>query len=102
MQNNYVRMTGNLATLPELTMVQEKATCYTVIAVDRPQKVEFGVVGKEVDFHRVTTFDQILSQELALKAKGDLVTIEGYLLNRQFESNGEYKYITEIIVTKFL
>ena len=91
---NNICMTGRLVKDPELKFVQNsgKAVANFTIAVDNPFKKD------ETYFFRCVVWGKQAENLANYKHKGDPIGIVGRLTSRSYESNGERKFITEIIV----
>ena len=99
---NSVRLIGNLGAAPTIINTDKGSKIARVsIATsdyyynDKKEKVT------DTYWHNLVFFNK--SAELAEKllAKGTELAIEGKLVNRSYEKEGEKKYITEIVVNEF-
>lgn len=99
---NSVRLIGNLGAAPTIFNSEKGAKIARVsIATsdyyynDKKEKVT------DTHWHNLVFFNK--SAELAEKLliKGSELAIEGKLVNRSYEKDGEKKYITEIVVNEF-
>lgn len=93
---NKVILVGHLAADPEQSTTKSgRARVTFPIATHREQTSD--EVKKEVtDYHRVVSWGKL--GELCWKylAKGQGVYVEGTILNRAYEKDGERRYVTEI------
>ena len=93
---NKIILVGNLAADPELRQTAKGTTVATFpVATDR-DFTSNGEKKKVTDFHRVVAWGklgEICGQHLA---KGKAVYVEGMVINRAYEKDGERRYVTEI------
>lgn len=93
---NQVTLIGRLTKVPELKYTQGgKAFCNFTIAVPR----EFN--REETDFIGCVAWEKRAETIAEYIKKGQRVAIQGRLNVRNYEQNGEKKWITEVIVEKF-
>ena len=93
---NQVTLIGRLTKDPELKYTQGgKAFCKFSIAVTR----EFN--RDEADFISCVAWDKRAETIAEYLRKGRRIAIQGRLNVRNYEQNGENKWITEVIVDKF-
>lgn len=93
---NQVTLIGRLTKDPELKYTQGgKAFCKFSIAVTR----EFN--RDEADFISCVAWDKRAETIAEYLRKGRRIAIQGRLNVRNYEQNGESKWITEVIVDKF-
>ena len=96
---NLVYLIGRLVSDPELKKSETKKEYTTItIAVQRGFKNPDGLY--ECDFIRCKLWNGIASSVSNYCKKGDLVGIKGRIQIRNYESEEETKYITDIIVDK--
>jgi single-strand DNA-binding protein len=92
---NKIILVGHLAVDPETSQTSRGARVTFPVATHR----EFTSDGarKEVtDYHRVVAWGKLGEICAKFLSKGQGVYIEGMLLNRAYEKDGERKYVTEI------
>ena len=101
---NKVILIGRLGQDPEIKETERQTKLATFsIATSESWKDKNGERQTKTDWHRIVVFNDKLVKnylEPYLK-KGCLVYIEGKIRTRMFETNGERKYITEIILENF-
>lgn len=93
---NKIILVGNLAADPEVRQTAKGTTVATFAVATNRDFTSNGEKKKVTDFHRVVAWGklgEICGQYLE---KGKAVYIEGMLLNRAYEKEGERRYITEI------
>ncbi len=97
--HNLVYLIGRLVSDPELKK-SENSRDYTTItlAVQRGFKNSNGIY--ESDFIKCILWNGIAFNTSEYCKKGDLVGVRGRVQVRNYEVDGETKYITEIIVDK--
>lgn len=93
---NKVILVGNVAADPEIRQTAKGTTVATFpVATDR-DFTSNGEKKKVIDFHRVVAWEKLGEICGKYLEKGKAVYIEGMVLNRAYEHNGERRYITEI------
>ena len=93
---NIVTLLGRLTKDPELKYTQSgKAFCKFSLAVTR----EFN--REEADFINCVAWDKRAETIAEYLRKGRRLAIQGRLSVRNYEQNGETKWITEVIIDKF-
>ena len=99
MSLNRVELLGRLGADPEFRYsgsVQSQAYCAFNLATNQTWKDEGGVVNTKVDWHRVVAWSKIAETCRDYLRKGSKVYIEGTLHTRQYDENGQRKFITEV------
>jgi single-strand DNA-binding protein len=90
---NIVALTGRLTADTNLRYTQSgKAVCTFDIAVDDG----FGD-NKQTYFHRIVVWGKAAETCADNLSKGSKVNVKGKLTSRSYESNGQKKYITEVV-----
>jgi len=93
---NKIILVGNLAADPEVRLT-EKGTTVATFPVATSRDVTSNNEPKKVtDFHRVVAWGKLGEVCGRYLEKGKAVYIEGMVLNRAYERDGERKYVTEI------
>jgi single-strand DNA-binding protein len=93
---NKIILVGNLAADPEVRQTKKGTTVATFAVATNRDFTSNGEKKKVTDFHRVVAWaklGEICGQYLE---KGKAVYIEGMVLNRAYEKEGERRYVTEI------
>jgi len=102
--NNKVQLIGNLGAAPEVKTTESGKTMATLsIATTDRYKDSNGEKQENTQWHRVVAWGK--TAEIAEKylKKGSRIAIEGRLNNRSYDdTNGEKKYITEVVATELL
>lgn len=94
---NVVVLVGNLTKDVELKELDKGLKIGNFnIAVNRKYKDASG--NQVTDFFNCVVFDKVAENLSKFAGKGSRVAITGSLQNREYESNGEKKYYTEIVV----
>lgn len=97
---NRVQLIGRLGKDPEVRFTPNgKKVCKFSLAVDRRWKSADGQVQKETDWMLIEAWGKLAETCENYAQKGQLVYVEGRLRTEQYESQGETKYITKIILS---
>jgi len=96
---NRVQLIGRLGKEPE-TRITSKGTkvCSFSLAVDRRWKGEDGVYQHETDWFNVENWGTLADYCQKHFHKGQLVFLEGRLKTDRYESQGETRYFTKVVV----
>lgn len=101
---NRVVLVGNLGADPDIRTMQsgDKIANLSIATSERWKDRQSGERKEKTEWHRVCVFAQPLVTlcENYMK-KGSKVYLEGQLETRSWESNGEKKYTTEIVLRPF-
>ncbi|MEO8380313.1 MAG: single-stranded DNA-binding protein [Acidobacteriota bacterium] len=93
---NRVIIVGYLAADPEQTVTKSgKARVTFPLATHRDTTSE-GARKEVTDYHRVVTWGKLGEICATYLAKGQGVYVEGMLLNRAYEKDGQRRYVTEV------
>ncbi len=97
-QINSVVLLGTVAAEPESRKLPTGEVKTSIpLALDRTEEADDGET-KIVDFHRIIILG---NTELECK-KGDLLSVKGMLINRNYEDmNKTRRFITEIVATEY-
>ncbi len=99
---NVVLLTGRLGADPEIkdTMKGEKMAS---LSLATNEKYKVGTEWKEkTQWHSVKIFNPNIAQSISsYMKKGDLVHVQGQVEYRAYETAGEKKYVTEIVIPRF-
>ncbi|MFO7879851.1 MAG: single-stranded DNA-binding protein [Bacteroidota bacterium] len=100
---NRVVLIGNLGTKPELReFANDKCVLNMNLATNEYFKDGDGNRQEKTTWHRVVAWDKT-AKFLADKCRaGSRLMVEGKILNKQWEKNGEKRYATEIRMNEFM
>lgn len=93
---NKIILVGNLAADPEVRQTQKGTTVATFPVATSRDVTSNNEKKKITDFHRVVAWGKLGEVCGRYLEKGKAVYIEGMVLNRAYEKDGERRYITEI------
>lgn len=93
---NKIILVGNLAADPEVRQTAKGTTVATFPVATSRDFTSNGEKKKVTDFHRVVAWGKLGEICGKFLEKGKAVYIEGMVLNRAFEKEGERRYVTEI------
>ena len=93
---NKVILVGHLAADPEQTETKTGRVRVTFPLATHRDTTSDGVQKEVTDYHRVVSWGKLAEICGKYLGKGQGVYVEGTILNRVYEKNGERKYITEI------
>lgn len=92
---NKVILVGHLAADPEASQTQGGSRVTFPVATHREYTSE-GAKKDVTDYHRVVAWGKLGDICAKFLARGQGIYVEGTLLNRAYEKDGERKYVTEI------
>ncbi len=96
---NRVQLIGRVGREPESkTTANDKHLCTFTLAVDRRWKDKAGEVKKETDWFNIEAWGKLSEFCDTYVHKGELVFLEGKLRTQKYESNGETRTFTKIIL----
>jgi single-strand DNA-binding protein len=93
---NKLILVGNLAADPEVRQTAKGTTIATFPVATNRDFTSNGEKKKVTDFHRVVAWGKLGEICGKYLEKGKAVYIEGMVINRAFEKEGERRYVTEI------
>jgi len=93
---NKIVLVGTLAADPEVRQSSKGTTITTFPVATNRDFTSNGEKKKVTDFHRVVAWAKLGEICGKYLEKGKAVYIEGMVLNRAYEKDGERKYVTEI------
>jgi single-strand DNA-binding protein len=93
---NKLILVGNLAADPEVRQSKKGVTVTTFAVATQRDFTSNGEKKKVTDFHRVVAWGKLAEICGKYLEKGKAVYVEGLILNRAYEKEGERRYITEI------
>lgn len=96
---NKVMLIGNVGQDPEVKKVTGGDSVVTIsIATTERWKNKEGEKREETQWHRCVAWRKVGEIIEKYVKKGDRIYIEGKLVHRSYEKDGETKYITEIVI----
>ena len=99
---NKVILVGNLGRDPELKYTPSgTAVCSVSLATTRNWKDQNGTWQDKTEWHRVKIWSKPAERAAELLKKGSQVYIEGRIEYREWEQDGQKKYMTEIICDRY-
>lgn len=93
---NKVILVGHVAADPESLEVKAGTTRVTFPIATHREYTSDGERKEVTDYHKVVAWGKLGEICASYLSKGQGVYVEGTLLNRAYEKDGERKYITEI------
>jgi single-strand DNA-binding protein len=99
---NTVQLIGRLGKDPEVKTFNSSKKASFSIATSDSYKNQKGEKVEDTQWHNVVIWGKLAGIAEKYLKKGQEIAIEGKLIHRAFESNGEKKYITEINVNELL
>lgn len=95
---NSVQLIGRLGKDPEVkTFSNSKKASFSIATTDT-YKNQKGEKIEDTQWHNIIIWGKLAGVAEKYLKKGQEVAVEGKLIHRMYESNGEKKYITEINV----
>lgn len=96
---NRVQLIGRVGKEPESkTTANDRHLCTFTLAVDRRWKDKSGEVKKETDWFNIEAWGKLAEFCDKYVHKGELVFLEGKLRTQKYESNGETRTFTKIVL----
>ncbi len=93
---NHITLVGSMVRNPEMRMTQNGIpTTQFTLAVTRPPRQE-GQQHEVTDYVKVVTWRKLAETANEQLKKGDLVSVEGRLLTRTYEQDGQRKKVVEV------
>ena len=99
---NSVQLVGHLGKDPEVKTFGDKKKASFTLATSDVYKNQKGEKVTDTQWHNVVVWGKLVSVVEKYVKKGQEVMVEGKLVHRAYESNGEKKFITEINVNDLL
>jgi single-strand DNA-binding protein len=93
---NKVILVGHLAADPETFQLKNGKTRVSFPIATHRDSTSDGTAKEVTDYHRVVAFGKLGEICATYLAKGQGVYVEGMVLNRAYEKDGERRYVTEI------
>jgi single-strand DNA-binding protein len=95
---NSVQLIGRLGKDPEVKAFEKNKKASFTIATTDSYKNQKGEKIEDTQWHNVVIWGKLAGVAEKYLKKGNEVAIEGKLIHRSYETNGEKRYITEINV----
>ncbi len=100
---NRVQLIGRLGKNPESrTFDSGKMMTTFSLATNESYKNNKGEKVEDTQWHNIVAWGKVAELSNKLLQKGQEVAIEGKLVSRSYEKNGEKKYVTEIVMNEML
>jgi single-strand DNA-binding protein len=99
---NSVHLIGRLGKDPEIKTYNEQKRATFSLATTDTYKNQKGEKVEDTQWHNVVIWGKLAGIVEKYVKKGDEIAVEGKLVHRVYESNGEKKYISEISVNDML
>ena len=99
---NSVHLIGNLGKDPEVKTFSNSKKASFTLATTEKYKNQKGEVVQDTQWHNIIIWGKLATVAEKYLKNGQEIAVEGKLIHRQYESNGEKKYITEINVNDFI
>ena len=96
---NHVTLEGNLARDPDVRFTPNKQKCARItIAIGDDYKGKDGNIVKHTDFIDCVAWGVLADIIEKYTAKGQSILVDGQIKKRDYEKDGQKKYITEVLV----
>ena len=96
---NHVTLEGNLARDPDVRFTPNKQKCARItIAIGDDYKGKDGNIVKHTDFIDCVAWGVLADIIEKYTAKGQAILVDGQIKKRDYEKDGQKKYITEVLV----
>ena len=99
---NSVQLIGRLGKDPEVKTFSNSKKASFTIATNDSYKNQKGEKVEDTQWHNVVIWGKLATVAEKYLKKGQEVALEGKLIHRAYESNGEKKFVTEINVNDFV
>ena len=99
---NSVHLIGRLGQDPEIKTYNEQKRATFSLATTDSYKNQKGEKVEDTQWHNIVAWGKVVGVIEKYVKKGDEIAVEGKLVHRVYESNGEKKYITEINLNDML
>jgi single-strand DNA-binding protein len=99
---NSVQLIGYLGKDPEIKQIGENKKASFSLATTDSYKNQDGEKVSDTQWHNIVIWGKLAEVAEKYMRKGQEVALEGRLVHRSYETNGEKKYITEINVNDVL
>ncbi len=100
---NSVQLIGRLGQDPEVktTTTGKKLATFSLATSDKFKRSD-GEKGEDTQWHQIVVWGKLVSIVESYLKKGQEVALEGKLVHRSYEIEGERRYITEVNVNEML
>jgi len=100
---NKVILLGRVGSDPEVKVsVKEEKFASFSLATSEKYKDKSGEWQEKTQWHRLVCWDPNIAKTIETYVKkGTMLYVEGQVETRQYDINGETKYVTEIIIPRF-
>jgi len=99
---NSVQLIGRLGKDPEVKDLNDKKKASFSIATTDTYKNQKGEKVEDTQWHHIVVWGKMAEVAEKYLKKGNEVAVEGKLVHRVYEANGEKRFITEINVNDFV
>lgn len=99
---NSVHLIGRLGKDPEIKTYNERKRATFSLATTDVYKNQKGEKVEDTQWHNVVIWGKLAGVVEKYVKKGDEIAVEGKLVHRVYESNGDKKYLTEVDVNDML
>lgn len=99
---NSVQLIGHLGKDPEVKEFNDRKKASFSLATTDNYKNQKGEKVADTQWHNVVIWGKLAGVAEKYLKKGNEVAVEGKLIHRVFEANGEKRYVTEISVNDLL
>ncbi len=93
---NKIILVGHLAADPESTPSKSGRNRVSFPLATHREQTSEGIAKDVTDYHRIVAWDALGEACTGSFTKGSVLYVEGQILNRAYEVNGERRYSTEI------
>ena len=97
---NSVHLIGRLGKDPEVKTINDKKKATFSLATSDYYKNQKGEKVEETQWHNIVIWGNLAEVAEKYLKKGSEIAVEGKLVHRVWETNGEKKYMTEISVNE--
>jgi single-strand DNA-binding protein len=99
---NSVQLIGRLGKDPEVKEFSKSKKASFTLATTENYKNQKGEKVEDTQWHNIIIWGKLATVAEKYLKKGQEIAVEGKLIHRAYETNGEKKFITEINVNDFL
>jgi single-strand DNA-binding protein len=96
---NRVYLLGNLGRDPELKYGENTSVLRLSLATTEKYKGKDGEWTERTDWHTVVMFGKRADALSSMLHKGSRLLVEGRIQTRNYDKDGEKKYVTEVVAT---
>jgi single-strand DNA-binding protein len=95
---NSVQLIGRLGKDPEVKSFNNRKKAWFTIATSDNYKNQKGEKIEDTQWHNIVIWGKLAGVAEKYLKKGQEIAVEGKLIHRAYETNGEKRYITEVNV----